>query len=362
MKYLLRVKNFQSLRDVTLEIEGVTVLYGPRSNIGKSAVVRVLDAMLFGDCPKDMVTWGEKASVALLQWEGHYIKWAKGEGVNGYEVDGVKYAKVGKSVPEVIPELGFKYLEAQDLKIKAQVRKQFDKAWPLILNATDLGKVVGSLVQTEKVYGAVKELLSDATRVRSKRGQVEVLLGEKEKSLRRLAELDVFGAQLDVITLEGVNKLAFTVETVQRKISEKAQYEQQISRLSAHETDIPSEVLLRDVCRKQELLRKKSELELKIGGLVFKTPLPELGVLNAYPRILRMSAFIEQTLFSFVVEIPTQSSLDVLKRCAELLSGLDVIYNEMFDVDEELLALGEDIRGLGLEACAACEGKGWAVK
>ena len=59
MAVKVQVKNFQSLKDVELEIEGFTALSGP-NNSGKSALMRAIRGVFQNTGGTSFITHGEK--------------------------------------------------------------------------------------------------------------------------------------------------------------------------------------------------------------------------------------------------------------------------------------------------------------
>lgn len=65
----LRVQNYQSVKDVNLTIEGLTVLKG-QSNAGKSSILKALYAATHNRFRRGAVSWGEDSCVVLVQYTG----------------------------------------------------------------------------------------------------------------------------------------------------------------------------------------------------------------------------------------------------------------------------------------------------
>src|SRR5687768_949930 len=102
----VRLENFQSHKDTTLELGKLTMFTGG-SNSGKSAALRGIIGMLKNEAADSYVTWdGSKSLTVTFTFEdGNVVSWNKGSGENTYIVetpDGEtrKYEKVGSDVPE----------------------------------------------------------------------------------------------------------------------------------------------------------------------------------------------------------------------------------------------------------------------
>lgn len=366
MKYDLTIKNFQSIKHAELEIFGLTVLWGAHSSIGKSAVVRALDAMLFGSAPKGIVRTGEKAAFVMLEWEDHVIKWAKGDNINGYVIDGTKFDKVGRSVPEEISDLGFYSLEMQDMTVKPQVRKQFDKAWPLILSAPDLGKVVGSLVRTEKVYAAIKSLLADGGKIRTKRGKVETLLAEKSKELRSFDGLDR--------VKEAIGRISYTDAKEVKARLQKAEEVVEAQRLAQERIDsyreptpLPDPAAIVKLLKTTGLIDEAARFEAQVLASTISTPEPpdpaEISKLLKITEILDTVAQLEFKITSCAVvssELPDPAHIELLtgvERCIKSMEVKTLLYEQAVQSLDEFTT---ELEKQGVVVCDTCDGTGLA--
>lgn len=332
MKYDLTIKNFQSIKHAELEIFGLTVLWGAHSSIGKSAVVRALDSMLFGNAPKGIVRNGEKAALVMLEWEDHVIKWAKGDNINGYVIDGVKFDKVGRTVPAEIANLGFYPLDMQDMIVKPQVRKQFDKAWPLLLSAPDLGKVVGSLVRTEKVYTAIKSLLADSAKIRSKRGKVETLLASKQAEMKEFDGVDRVKAAIGRINYTEAKEAKARLEEADRLDEAKRLAEDKLKMAScAFTTELPDPIAIAKLVHISDTLSNVAGLEFKMTSCaVLRADLPD-------PVHIKLLADVE--------------------RCLQSMEVKQLLYEETV---ASLDVFTADLEKQGISVCDDCDGTGFA--
>lgn len=126
------IVNFQSLANVTLDVEGLTVLIGG-SNLGKSAFIRAVEGALYNRGGESFVRKGASRTGVTL--EGlptsssgfHNIIWEKGSsGLNQFVVDGELYDKVGLNAPQHLPLWGYKDLLIDKEYIRPQVSSQFE--------------------------------------------------------------------------------------------------------------------------------------------------------------------------------------------------------------------------------------------
>jgi hypothetical protein len=360
--YTLAIRNFQSIEAASLEVTGLTVIWGPHSSIGKSAVVRALDAMLFGNAPRGIVRNGAKACAVTLQWDDHSVQWVKGETVNGYVIDGVKYEKVGRAVPPVVKELGFYELEMQDITVKPQIRKQFDKAWPMVLSAADVGKVVGSLVQTEKVYSGIKNLLADSARVRSRRGQTETLILSKRKELASFASLDDLARTVAAIDPAPVMAAQDKLHKVTTLLEYKEGFTRELARLAAPRRPLPKSGDVARALSSRGLLEVVSGARKKISG-------SRTALSPTLPSHAQLGAFLAArgAIGAFLVGTPVASlegvlpSFEAYQDLARFRSAADRFARAAATLragDAELAEYKAKLEQDGFVVCPECDGQG----
>lgn len=360
--YHLKILNYQSLKNVEIDIEGITVLYGMESNVGKTAFVRALDGLLFGGSLKDSVTWGEKRHLVELSWDSHSIKWIKGDGVNDYMVDGIHYSKVGKEVPEAVQELGFKELVLSDLFMKPQIRKQFDKAWPMTLKPSDMGKVAGSLVETEKVYVAMKELLSDGTRIRSRRSSCETEMLVKTQDALKLSFVDNVKMALENLPMGEFESLSLKVGSGEVKLSSFKEVTKRINELDIlNSLQIPELESLEKAQKSVMMLEELKDVSKRSKAI------PEIGMdienllkgVRVAGQIVACIDMIEQVP---EIDLDTENLLKKAKLSHEFmleLKKLDSVEEAQKKIEFEEQEVQNEMSSLGLTLCEVCGGKGY---
>ena len=201
----IEIRRFQSIEHVTLSIKGFTALAG-RSNIGKSAVIRAVQAAL-GDPPSaDYIRHGAtcarrvgakkcKCTTSVrIQMPGFDLLWEKGDGVNCYKFNGADYNSVGQGTPDFLP--GFLPVKIGDKKTMMQVADQF---YPMFL--------------LDRSGGAVADLLSDVANL----DRINVASRMTEKDLKEASStLKLRQRDVNTITAElaGYDGLDATIERV----------------------------------------------------------------------------------------------------------------------------------------------------
>jgi exonuclease SbcC len=183
----IEVKDFQSLKDVRLELGKFTVVVGA-SNSGKSALVRAIRALAENvTSPGVIVRHGAKSAVVVGRVEAPYtVALERGKSLSTYALtDGDEVGllpKAGVSVPdEVLAILKFVQVEGEDLNFATQ----FDRPFLLDAPATKVAKVLGDLTNVIVLYDAVREAnrrrLGASTSLKVTREAVERLSSDLEQ-------------------------------------------------------------------------------------------------------------------------------------------------------------------------------------
>ena len=180
MPVQVRVKDFQSIKDATVTIDGLTVVTGA-NNSGKTAFMRAIRGVFTNAPPGPLVRHGcAHLSVTLTFDDGTTILWEKGwekpgrkgKTVNRYTINGKQIATVGRGVPPEVEALGVREIQAASDRVWPQIAQQFD----------------GTLFLVNRPGSAVAEALSDVERV----GALSTALKASEKDRRAVnAELKV---------------------------------------------------------------------------------------------------------------------------------------------------------------------------
>lgn len=184
----LRVRNFQSLRNIELDLDKFTVIVGP-SNSGKSAVVRSLQALFENVGSPSAVSKGYKTFVIRVETDEHVeVLLERGRGTSTYRIlhDGTGlglsggaeqiYTKSGTSVPEEVQSV-LKGTEVEDRLL--QFASQFDRPFLLSEPASKAAKVLGDLTDLDIVFEAVREAnrrrLDAQQRLKTRKADMEQL-------------------------------------------------------------------------------------------------------------------------------------------------------------------------------------------
>lgn len=156
MPFRVRIQDFQSIEDATIEVEGLTVLTGP-NNSGKTAVCRAIYGAFTNARGTKFVRQGKASTkIELAFSDGHTLLWEKGEKVNRYELDGKALNKVGHGAPPETDVLGVLPVEAAGRELWPQFAHQFVGQVFLL---DDPGSVLAEAVANVDKVGVLNESL-----------------------------------------------------------------------------------------------------------------------------------------------------------------------------------------------------------
>jgi DNA repair ATPase RecN len=203
----IRIENFQSIGRAELEAEGLTVLCGD-SDVGKSAVVRAVEACLSNKSGDHFIRRGTKECAVQMGDGEFHLLWRKQRKKGGvYEVDGVLYEKTGGTVPDVLADFGFRESVFGKRRVRLQIRHQFEPLFMLHDGPSDVAEVVSSLARVGPVVQAISRCSSD---IQKTLAEEKVLEGMIEKNEAELA------------AYRGVEELAREVADLERAEAETA--------------------------------------------------------------------------------------------------------------------------------------------
>lgn len=197
MAFTLKVKNFQSIEDVELKIEKLTVITGANS-AGKSALVRAFSGVFVNSPAKALVRKGAPHLEVGIEFDDQSsVVWRKGKNANEYEINGVFKENVNRGAPEDIADLKIQPIETSSGKLFwPQIAHQHDPV-SFVLNETGatLAEIVVSDV--DKVMNLNKALALSERQRREHRS---------EEKIRRKDLEDVQNALVGLLPIREVTR------------------------------------------------------------------------------------------------------------------------------------------------------------
>lgn len=161
-----KIKNFQSIEDGEIDIEGFTVLVG-KSNIGKSAVIRAIQGALTNLEGDNFVTLGTDHTEVELTTPGINLIWKKGGGHNDYVINGEELISVGRGCPPHIEEAGFGEMKVGRDSINVQIADQFNPLFLLQETGSLAAEAISDIGRLTDVQEALRNCEKDRREVRS---------------------------------------------------------------------------------------------------------------------------------------------------------------------------------------------------
>lgn len=211
----VRVQQFQSIGDTTVEVDGLTVLVGP-SHRGKSAFIRALDGLLFNRAGDQFVREGASRAVVevtglpTVQGNTLAVRWTKGRGANDYEINGAAFTRVGQGAPAPLVEAGYRdvWIGDKDRKkgayLRPQVAGQFEPLFLLTQPGSFVSDVLSFISRHTVLLLAQGRCSAD---LRSVKQVLGLRRADLEEESRRLAVLDPLPGLIDRIQqLVGVER------------------------------------------------------------------------------------------------------------------------------------------------------------
>lgn len=144
----ISIKNFQSIKKIDFKVDGFTVIVG-KNNIGKSAIVRAIDAALTNQSGNNFIRLDEKSTEVKMNFKDSVdFKWKKGDAAS-YEVfTGDKketFTKLNRAVPEPLINAGFEKMDIGDKKILPLIATQFEPLFLVDEGGSEVTEVLASL-------------------------------------------------------------------------------------------------------------------------------------------------------------------------------------------------------------------------
>lgn len=195
----IRVQNFQSLRDVTVELAPFTVIVGATDS-GKSAFFRALSTLVSNRRGADFVTHGERICTLTAQLDQGQLKLQRGKATadNFYEVTVGEqvdtYTKLSGAVPEEVS--AFLRIPAKD---PINFASQFDKPYLLDTkeySSADAARILGALTNVHLLFEGARESNRRKTEAAAK---VRTRVADVESITERLKGYEGLAARAEVL-------------------------------------------------------------------------------------------------------------------------------------------------------------------
>lgn len=217
MSIQVTIKNFQSIEEVSFSIDGYTVIEGP-SDIGKSAVMRAIEALLSNDRGDYFIRRGTKECYVMLHFvsEGFKIEWFKKIKKGGYYVINEDYEhpleKLNGAVPEQIIDFGISEIPIKNANDRGRVHPQIcsdqhNTLFMIYESPQVRAELVSEISEVTKISKALKFASKD---LKSRKKEIK----DKEKELKKVK------TRFDIIKALNYESLADDVTSLHNTIQE----------------------------------------------------------------------------------------------------------------------------------------------
>ena len=209
----IRIRNFQSIADLTFSVDGFTVVCG-KNNIGKSAIVRAIDSALTNQAGDNYIRLGKKACEVSFKKDALNIEWKKGDTAT-YVVNGESFSKLNRAVPKPILDAGFREIEIGDKKKSPLIAPQFDEIFLLDKSGPIVTEVLSKLYHLDELSTADELCQKDLRTAKSSLKTKDQDLVDLNKKLEKFVGFDAV-----LKDLAEVKRLDAECEALKRQIAE----------------------------------------------------------------------------------------------------------------------------------------------
>ena len=173
-------------------IDGFTVVVG-RNNIGKSSLIRAVDAALTNRSGDDFIRDGEKSTEIAIKYGNLDLEWKKGAKTS-YKINGESFTSLNRDIPPPLVEAGFGRMELADKRVSPLVAHQFDPLFLVNKGGSVITEVLAGVYDLDSLSNAddlcQKDLKAQKSVLKTREGDLTGLQGklEKYKDFDRLKE------------------------------------------------------------------------------------------------------------------------------------------------------------------------------
>lgn len=191
----VKIKNFQSLKDVEFDFPvGVTVITGP-NNTGKTSCQRAIRAAITNKFNPEDLSWGEKEASVELEFDDGYVRWSRTEDKSVYDLKIADkqfptFKKTERKVPpEVASYLNMSPLEIDNFKLPLNLLGQWESFFFVEESGTKISRILGRLSGVDQIFDKMKDVSEDfstaAKKLNDLNFEVECLKKEKTEAQER---------------------------------------------------------------------------------------------------------------------------------------------------------------------------------
>lgn len=157
----LEVKNFQSIEEALIDIEGFVVITGP-SNRGKSALVRAIGALLFNEAGNESIQNGFVFASVQLSEPSSTMYWHRNNnGKVSLVLNGQPHMRVARDYLTLIAPFGYREVETKQYGFRPQLAMQHESPYLLGLSPNVISEALQVVGRIDIVNLAQKYCAED---------------------------------------------------------------------------------------------------------------------------------------------------------------------------------------------------------
>lgn len=336
----IEIRNYQSVGHAKFAIDGFTVIVG-KNNIGKSAIIRAINAGLTNQQGDNFIREGQKSADVHVKRGDLDIVWKRGTSAS-YVVNGEAFSKLRGAVPQPLIDAGFKELQVGDEKINTMLAEQLGGEIFLLNKSGAFITEALSTMYNLDVLGAADDLCQKEQR------SAKALLKTRESDLVALEEQLQRYADFEAVKkeIEALQQLDATYNQCQAEVSKIAEYRraledvavrvkrlQQIVSVDIPETEscqkiVQESLWLADHAQRYQSLAQRVTLLDGVSSVDIPDCQEASQMLTEIQEIGRLSAELKQTGNRF------KSHQEALKALEEIpdLEGMESLTSEVSDL------------------------------
>lgn len=315
----IRIKNYQSIEDVSLEVKGLTVISG-KTNIGKSAIIRAISGAILNDSVIGMVRKGSSFSSVEVKSSDYEFLWEKGErGINRYTIGDRVLDKVGAKTLDEMSQMGFKSVRVGSDDVYPWLATQFFPIFLLDKPGSQVTEFISEVSRLNVLQNAInlsnkkKKRLNDQYSL--KESEVKKI-SIKKSAFLSLPEIKTLHAEIEdqLSSIVEYDSLITNLNSINARLESSKERIFKIQKITHVKLPIISDRSELDSYNKAELVLKAVEVltdSISRVELVQKVEIPEAikefdeyGRISAYSYIPKESRRVELLSGALELKIP----------------------------------------------------------
>lgn len=361
----VRIKNYQAIKDATLEFsKGINAIVG-KTNAGKSSIIRALEATINNKAGNSFINYDAKeCSVEITTDTGDIIVWTKPtRGSATYEINGEVFSKIGRTQDDDVASiLNMPEIAVGTNKIRLNFWKQMEYPFLVGYSSGQLFEFISKSPEQEYIKYLQELKLGEVTETKK-----DIDSGNTKIDLRKTDITNLELAQVDLKKFIDFDlDLLETLYNADNSLKEKlATYNETNIKLSEYKKDLLKYYdkingLTKVTEELEPLIKKVNELDEHITNFNLKTKrVEELKptVKNNETKIKDLEVKVGKV-ETTINDIKTHT--DTLVRLKDSMGNINTLNDKIKALKEKLECFEKDIENTQKEldeftVCPMCQ-------